>query len=171
MKYRMQQQHGVSLIEVMVAVVILGFGVLGLAGMQSRSIAMNQSTYYRSIAADAANDLAGRIRAVRTPFMVNAAANPQPAKPPDFSKCVYNSTSPSTPTCGNQDTDRNAYQTLVNSEMGEWVSSLRTQLPSASYTLTQVASSSPDYFRYTLTITWLDNRQDNSNTSFSVVIE
>lgn len=167
----MKQQQGMTLLEVMVAVVILAFGVLGLAGMQSKTIAMNQSAYYRSIVTDLGNDLSDRIRAIRTPFRVTSGATIAPGKPPDFSKCVYSPSTPNSPICSDQDNDRNAYQALVNSEMAEWVPVLRAQLPNATYTLVQVVSASPDYLRYTLTITWLDNRQDNTNTSFSVVIE
>ncbi len=166
-----KQNRGMTLLEVMIAVVILAFGVLGLAGMQAQSMAMNQSAYYRSIATDLGNDLSDRIRAMRTPFRVTSGATVTPGKPPDFSKCVYNASIPDTPTCANQDADRATYQTLVNSEMTEWVGGLRAQLPNASYTLAQVASTSTDYFRYTLTITWLDNRRDNTDTSFTVVIE
>jgi type IV pilus assembly protein PilV len=74
-------------------------------------------------------------------------------------------------TCAAQETDRNTYQTLVGTEMQSWFTALRAQLPDASFTLTQATSASDDYLRYTLTITWLDDRTNNSNTSYSVVIE
>ena len=164
-------RRGASLIEVMVAITVLGFGLLGLAGTQARTTVLNDSAYNRSIAVDLSNDLADRIRAIRTPYMVNADANPQPPKPPDFSKCeiVYH-----TVTCATQETaDRNHNDaaTLVASEMTQWATLLQGQLPAASYTLSQVASSSTAYFRYTLTITWLDDRRAGANASYSVVIE
>jgi type IV pilus assembly protein PilV len=165
---RIKHQHGMTLVEVMVAVFILGFGLLGLGMMQAKNNTMNQSAYYRSIAADLGSDLADRIRAIRTPFLVNDDADPKPGKPPDFAKCVQNVNSV---TCANQDANRNAYQALVNSEMLEWLIVMRAQLPNATYTLTSAQGSANDFLRYTLTITWLDNRQDNSNTSYSVVIE
>lgn len=160
-------QRGASMLEAMIAIFILGFGLLGLSATQSRNIMMNQSVFYRSIAVDLGNDLGDRIRALRTPYMVSTDATTKPAKPPDFSKCSYTTSL----TCTNQDADRNAYQTLVNAEMLEWNNVLRAQLPNGSFVLTPTPSSSTDYFRYVLTITWLDNRKDNSNTSYSVVIE
>jgi len=163
-----QQQGGMTLLEVMVAIIILGFGLLGLGVLQARSITMGQSSYFRSVAVDLGNDLGDRIRAVRTPIMVSSGADPKPGKPPDFSKCTQ---SDATVTCATQETGRTTYQTLVNSEMLDWLTALRAQLPNARYTLTSAASSSTDYFRYTLTITWLDSRQDNTDTSYSVVIE
>ena len=163
-----QQQGGVTLLEVMVAIIILGFGLLGLGVLQAKSIAMGQSSYFRSVAVDLGNDLGDRIRAVRTPIMVSSDAATKPGKPPDFSKCTQ---SGADVICDGQETGRTTYESLVNSEMQGWFTALRAQLPSASYALTKVASSSTDYFRYTLTITWLDSRRDNTNTSYSVVIE
>jgi type IV pilus assembly protein PilV len=41
-------QRGVGLIEVLVAILILALGLLGMAGLQSRSLQTNQSSYARS---------------------------------------------------------------------------------------------------------------------------
>jgi len=41
-------QRGVGLIEVLVAVLILALGLLGMAGLQSKSLRANQSSYARS---------------------------------------------------------------------------------------------------------------------------
>lgn len=163
-----KQQLGASLIEVLIAVTLLGFGLLGLAGVQSRTNALNDSAYYRSIAADLGNDLAERIRAVRTPFMVNASADPQPPKPPDFSKCTILGT---TVSCTAQDTDRATHGPQALTEMTTWAATLQRQLPGASYTLTQTTSSSSAYFRYTLIIRWLDDRVSGDNSTYRVVIE
>lgn len=43
-----KQQRGVGLIEVLVAALILAIGLMGLAGLQARSLQMNQSAYFRS---------------------------------------------------------------------------------------------------------------------------
>jgi type IV pilus assembly protein PilV len=41
-------QGGFTLVEVLVAVVILGLGLLGLAGLQAASLRNNHSAYLRS---------------------------------------------------------------------------------------------------------------------------
>jgi type IV pilus assembly protein PilV len=56
-------QTGFTLIEVLVAVVILSMGLLGLAGLQASSIKNNQVALYRAIASQQANDMADRMRA------------------------------------------------------------------------------------------------------------
>lgn len=59
----MKRQHGFSLLEVLVALVIFSFGLLGLAGLQLTGLASNQSATLRSIATTLAYDMADRMRA------------------------------------------------------------------------------------------------------------
>ncbi len=56
-------QHGSSLLEVLVAVLVLSLGMLGLAGMQVAGIKSNQSAQSRSIATIQAYDMLDRLRA------------------------------------------------------------------------------------------------------------
>lgn len=153
----LSKQAGVTLIEVMVSVAILAIGIIGLAGLQARTLMMGQSSYYRAIAADLATNLAERIRANQSPFLATTDSDAQPANPPDFSKCRPASGSIS---CLSQPTDHESY--LVASEMREWYSSLTSQLPEGNFTLVSVAAAASgpavNRYRYTLTITWLDDR-------------
>jgi len=52
-----------TLIEILVAIVVLAIGLLGLAGLQLKGIQVNQGSTYRWQAAALAEDLADRIRA------------------------------------------------------------------------------------------------------------
>ena len=58
-------QTGSSLLEVLVAVVVLSIGLLGLAGLQMTSIKGSHSAYMRSQATLLAYDLADRARTTR----------------------------------------------------------------------------------------------------------
>jgi len=62
----MNQQQGLSLIEALVAVVVLALGLLGLAGLQATSIKSNDSALFRSQATLLAYDMADRMRTMRT---------------------------------------------------------------------------------------------------------
>ena len=169
------RQSGMSLIEAMVAVAILGAGLLGLAAMQGRALAMAQSAQYRSVAADLAANLGERIRANRSPFVVKNAgavhADLASSLPPNFALCTQDS-DPETVTCTTQPGGHKAYR--VSNEMNEWNDSLRSQLTNGTFTLT---SSFVDgwRYRYTLTITWADNRKSGTgsseNFSYKTVIE
>jgi type IV pilus assembly protein PilV len=57
------RQSGFSLLEILVAIVVLSIGLLGLAGLQAVSLSNNQAAYYRSIASQQVYDMADRIRA------------------------------------------------------------------------------------------------------------
>lgn len=59
----MKKNSGFTLIEVLIAVVILAGGLLGLAALQAASLKNNQSAYNRSQATQLAYDMADRIRA------------------------------------------------------------------------------------------------------------
>lgn len=58
-------QRGATLIEVLVAIVILSIGLLGLAGLQATSIQGNYGAFYRSQATILAADITDRMRANR----------------------------------------------------------------------------------------------------------
>lgn len=58
-----RSQSGFTLLEILVAIVVLSIGLLGLAGLQVVSLTNNQTAHYRSIATQQAYDMADRLRA------------------------------------------------------------------------------------------------------------
>jgi len=59
-------QSGVSMIELLVALLIFSFGMLGLAGLQLRTLSYGQSSLFRTQATALADDVMDRMRAKRT---------------------------------------------------------------------------------------------------------
>ena len=57
------RQNGVSMVEVLVAIVVLSFGLLGLAGLQADGLRSNNDAYMRSQATLLAYDMLDRMRA------------------------------------------------------------------------------------------------------------
>lgn len=55
-------QHGLSMIEVLVAIVIISLGMLGMAGLQASGLRTSQSAFYRAQAAQFAIDMAEKMR-------------------------------------------------------------------------------------------------------------
>lgn len=55
-------QSGVSLIESLVALLVLALGILGMAGLQTRTLVESRSTNARASAVDMAEDLSERIQ-------------------------------------------------------------------------------------------------------------
>lgn len=60
-----QQQKGVTLLEVLIAVLVLAIGLVGTAAMQNKSLALNHGAYLESQATNLAYDIADRMRANR----------------------------------------------------------------------------------------------------------
>lgn len=56
-------QIGSTMIEVLVSLLIVAFGLLGMAGLQTGGIVANQSAYYRTLAVGYTNDMSDRMRA------------------------------------------------------------------------------------------------------------
>ena len=56
-------QSGFTLLEVLVAIVVVSLGMLGLAGLQAATLRNNQIAYYRAVAVQQTYDMADRIRA------------------------------------------------------------------------------------------------------------
>lgn len=58
-------QRGVTLVEVLVALVIMAIGLLGISGLYVESLRANRTSLLRTQAVNLANDIADRIRANR----------------------------------------------------------------------------------------------------------
>jgi type IV pilus assembly protein PilV len=60
---KIRKQTGFTMLEVLVTMVIISFGLLGIAGIIMNGLKNNQSSYARSQASWLANDMVDRIRA------------------------------------------------------------------------------------------------------------
>lgn len=60
-------QKGTTLMEVLIALVVLSFGLLGQAGLQAATLKVNQGSMLRSHATTLAYDILDRMRANRNP--------------------------------------------------------------------------------------------------------
>ena len=56
-------EQGFAMLEVLITIVVISFGLLGLAGLQAVGLKNNQTAYLRSIATQQAYDMADRMRA------------------------------------------------------------------------------------------------------------
>ncbi|MEW6679108.1 MAG: type IV pilus modification protein PilV [Pseudomonadota bacterium] len=87
MMKKMHPQSGFTLLEILIAIVIMSLGLLGLAGLQAASLKNNQTAYFRAIGAQQVYDMADRIRANQagaTAGSYDALNNSTPADPGCF---------------------------------------------------------------------------------------
>ena len=131
--------QGMSMIEVLVSVMVLGVGLLGIAAMQSIALRGGQGSLESSQAVMATNSIIEAMRANRA----NAAAY------------VYDGTTScgSTPAAGT---------TLASSDLNYWVSSLKTTIGSAASTCGKIVSLGGNSYR--VTVQWDDSRAGGAAT-------
>jgi type IV pilus assembly protein PilV len=67
------KQQGFTLLEILIAIVILAIGILGMSGMQGKALYNNHSAQMRSKAMVLAHDMAERMRANRKTALENTA--------------------------------------------------------------------------------------------------
>lgn len=125
-----RQQQGATLIEVLIAVVVLSIGLLGLAGLQVTSVQSNHSAYQRSQASLLASDLADRMRANRTQALTNAYV------------ADYATSSSS----------NNVSGTRAQKDLAEWLNNLALKLPDGQGKVEKNGSL------VTIHVRWNDNR-------------
>ena len=136
----MKTNTGFTLIEVLIAMLVLAVGLLGLAGLQATSLRNNQSAYNRSQATQLAYDIADRMRA-------NPSGNYL--------------TDPAAATCGTNNTPCTACATTVNpcspaqlavKDLFEWNRAVTTTLPLGKGIIGEAGGV------FTITISWDDDR-------------
>jgi type IV pilus assembly protein PilV len=137
----MKNNTGFSLIEVLIAMVILAVGLLGLAALQASSLKNNQTAYYRSQATQMVYDIADRMRANRSSgdkYLSSFMAVKDAKKHAD---CLTVST-----TC--------TPAMMAEHDLYEWKNAL-INLPSGSGKIEKIGIS------YKVTLSWDEKRDDN----------
>lgn len=94
-------QKGFSILEVLIALVVLSLGVLGAVGMQAAALKSNKEVRYQAVAATFAKELAEKMRgnhtvaiqttAANNPYLVNTLTTPFVATVPDDDENCFKS--------------------------------------------------------------------------------
>ena len=142
MKNRFPTQCGFSMIEVLVTLVILAFGILGLAGMQTLGLKNSQSSMHRTQASLVAYDIIDRMRSNCSAALGGA----------------YNiALTAASPT---------ATTTMAERDLSQWRASVATALASGTGA---VAVNAATYIA-TVTVQWDDSRATSGSTAQQIVI-
>jgi len=130
---------GFTLIEILVAVLVLSIGLLGVASLQATSIRNNNDASMQTQASYIASDIADRLRANAPQAAAYATTTPAAAS----GSCV---SSPCTPT------------QLVANDLAEWTTMVQT-LPSGQGAITAIAGG-----LFTITVRWDEARTGVTGT-------
>jgi type IV pilus assembly protein PilV len=137
MSHAARREHGFTMVEAMVALVVLAVGMLGIAGLYVTTLRSGGGAIYRMQAVNLASDMADRIRANRT---ANVAYLNAPANGNCYGAASVN--------CG--PTAMAANDLLV------WQAQVATILPSGNGAVNVVPGAVvTGPYVYTITITWL----------------
>ena len=129
--------RGFTLLEVLIALVVLSIGLLGIAGLQGVGLRSSHGAYLSSQASLLAYDMADRIR-----------ANPQ-------SLATYNGFNSADVDCAAP-----PLTPLADADMAQWACAVEALLPNGSATINGVAGAG--ITSYTITVQWEDLQTEES---------
>jgi type IV pilus assembly protein PilV len=136
------KHRGMTLIEVLVALLIVSIGLLGLAALQANSLKFNHSAYLRTQATQLAYDMGERIRANREEALINNTNYTI-----DFADAAPTATD------------------VETRDLNFWINSIAATLPNGDGEITRVAN------RFTITVRWLDDKDAAQTGEFQFVTE
>jgi type IV pilus assembly protein PilV len=145
------RQSGFTMVEVLVALVVLAIGLLGIAALYLNSLQSGRTAIYRTQAVNLAADLADRIRMNRTAQASYAALFAD--NPAAVNACAT--------TGGCSDAD------LAATDLANWKRRLREMLPDGQgqvAVVLPVATGEPT--SYTITVRWTEVGEAAQTTTF-----
>lgn len=146
MKNSIAPIRGFTLLEVLIAVVVLSIGLLGIASLQAFGQRSNHSAYLRSQATALAYDMIDRMRA-NVAGVINGNYN------------TINTTSNNynDPGCASGTTCSSSQ--MAQYDMYDWQQKLSTQLPTGNGTVSGTGNGSI----FTVTVMWDDDRNGSNS--------
>ena len=147
------KQSGFSLMEVLIAMLVLAIGLLGLAALQTQGLRFNAEAYSRTQATSLAYQIIEIMRADRDnadDYEIDAATlDGFAANPGNPSNCT--ATLVATPT--------------ATAQLTCWIESLKLALPEGQGSIVLNADASNNY--YNVTVSWLDRELSSGYVTVS----
>lgn len=131
-----RHSRGLTLVEILIALLVLSIGLLGLAGMQTLSLKFNTIAYQRTQATALAYDMADRMRANRQAALDGA----------------YTSGFGEPQVCGLPSSDGS----VADQDLAAWRNELACRLPQST---ASIVDNGDDEF--TLTVRWHEQDEDD----------
>lgn len=147
-------QHGFSMLEVLVTLVIIAVAMLGTAGMQLNAMRLNKGSQFRAQAIFLASDMAERIEDNKTAAVAG-----------QYALALTSTSSVVTTDCTATVCDAANLAAWDQSQWGQTITSL---LPQASWSITQTTVGNPS--TYSILIRWID-RSDNKTIDSGTIVD
>ena len=144
-RHRISRRHGgFTLVEVLVALVVMSVGMLGIAALYLEGLRAGRTALYRTTAVNLAADMADRIRANRNAGIAYAGTGPG-----------------ATNACINGPADCTPEQ-LADDDWFDWNNQLNARLPAGAGGEITLAGAAPA--TYTITVAWPEIGQEEPAT-------
>ncbi len=129
-----RRQKGIGLIEVLVAMLVVGVGLLGLAALQANGLKSSRTSYYRTQATVLAYDMADRMRANST-------------------QAALYETDPVSAATGTACSTACSTAAIANTDLLNWSDNLAAQLPAGDGAIDAISATDNVY---SITVRWAD---------------
>jgi type IV pilus assembly protein PilV len=140
-------QSGVSMIEVLVSLTVVAFGLLGLAGLQARSMSFQKDSFDRKAAAEVAAQFTERVRANYDGFRAG-----------NYNRTmqVQDATPQSVPVCADQQNCSAAE--IADRDWAMWRIDFRRRLPTSAAFITAPQNAN----NLTIVLAWQEGNADGN---------
>jgi type IV pilus assembly protein PilV len=122
-------QAGFSLIEVLVAILVVALGILTMIAMQINSTKLTKTSEIRAMSSLLVSDLADRMRANRVGLLAGRYSTTESADAP----AVYNECAKDTANCSPED--------MARQDLSDWLNNIRQSLPAGTARVSGVDQS------------------------------
>ena len=151
------QQSGFSLLEVLIAVVILSVGLLGLAGMQVNSLKYVTSSLQRTQATSLGYDMLDRIRVNPNGNYITLFTDPAS----DYNGTTSSNSGSNDDCLDNSNTVSCTAAQMANFDLSEWKTAIEALLPSGQGDV----RLDPVTAEVVIQVKWLDRRVEQGLTA------
>jgi type IV pilus assembly protein PilV len=148
LSFKSTREHGFSLLEVMIALIVLSIGLLGIAGLQTFSLQFNHQSYERTQATVLISEIFDRIM-----------ANPTAARAGQYDNVADSTTSASYTGYGNcGSTGCASTNELATYDLFIWKTAIEnSKMSQGQGAIRRVNPGDANSFVYVITISWVEN--------------
>lgn len=147
-----RRQQGVSLIEVLVAILVIALGILTMLAMQINSTKLTKTSEMRAMGALLVSDLADRMRANRTGFEAGNYAFTETTEAPTLEKECTSDTANCTPA------------EMAAQDRFDWLTNIRDSLPTGTARISGVDATAGKN-GVDVWLIWLDPKEASGSGS------